>query len=778
VYHPDLIAEDEAEVNERFRSIFPDGLPEYSVDDAAALTASAMQARDEHGNATRPLTKDEQDFIGSTKLRVIYDFPWFAERFCWIDEEGHGLRRLTPLWESQKLVLDQLARIEMAHVQSGSPDGLLLNILKARQLGVSTLSEALVAHRLVTRPHIRGLSGADVEEQAGYLFRMVVRLYDQLPWFLRPGRIYFTKNRELTLANQSTLKTAWGKSTRGALASVTGVEGSKGSIGRGQTYSVVHISELPTWENPEQLDTALLPAIPYAPDTLVLYEATAEYAGDWWHQHWLASGAGEGRFSNVFIPWSAEPTKYSLPAPEGWSPSASTLAHAAKCERDSPKWYGGLTVRLSREQLYWYETTRRFYEAKGLLYKFLKEYPADDHECFQYAGRSVFTLEQLEAIDRAGSLRKLKDVWVVEPALDIAKLRREALAPSDAEDLLAPGSVGTSPDIVPKRPIPPLAPHTTPRATALQHETNPVPPGYGFRRLDAAQLQQIPNLRQSVLSIWEYPRLRGNRRYVMSIDVSDGLGQDYSIIDIIRQPTIEEPAEQVAQYCTNTLDPKALAFVADAIGRYYQDGDQVEAMAAIETNNHGLATQDTLQLHLGYAHFYRWEYADAADAERRYSTRIGWMTSPRTRPLLLASYYGAITTVDPVSTLPDLILNSPITRGELRHFITASTIGEAEAARGQHDDAVMASAIGYYVAWRMSGGEIEPVAERRRRKAALDTLNLEKGKTRPDYRNSPATVEEADDLEIEDGETVRDDVYTLDETGGSDGLYFDERTRA
>ena len=102
--------------------------------------------------------------------------------------------------------------------------------------------------------------------------------------------------------------------------------------------------------------------------------------------------------------------------------------------------------------------------------------------------------------------------------------------------------------------------------------------------------------------------------------------------------------------------------------------------------------------------------------ERRYSTRIGWMTTPRTRPLLLASYYGAITTFDPISSLPDFILNSPITRGELRHFITASTIGEAEAARGQHDDAVMASAIGFYVAWRMSGGEVEPVAERRRRK--------------------------------------------------------------
>ena len=764
MYHPDVIAEREAATTRQFGSAFPNGvIPRYSVRDSATLTASAMAAVDDEGTHLRALTEDEALFVTSSRLRVIYDFPYFAERFCWIDMEGHGLRRLTPFWESQKMVLDQLGRIEKANQDAGSPDGLLLNILKARQLGVSTLSEALVAHRIVTRAHIRALSAADVEEQAGYLFRMVVRIYDQLPWFLRPAKVYFNKNRELSLANQSFLKTAWGKSTRGALQAVSGTEGSKGSIGRGQTYSVVHISELPTWENPEQLDTGLLPAIPYASDTLVLYEATAEYAGDWWHKHWLASGEGEGRFRNIFIPWSAEPKKYSLPAPLDWTPAATTLAHASKAERDSPKWYAGKTVTLSRDQLYWYEKTRGFYEKKGQLYKFLKEYPADDLECFQYAGRSVFTLEQLEAIDRAGS-RPLLDVWAVEPALGIAELRRDHAKEPSA-------------DLQPKRVVPPLAPHVSPRSSALAHETMPVPPGYGFRRLDKGQLAGLTNLRQGVLAIWEYPRVRGNRRYILGVDVSDGLGQDYSVVDVIRQPTIEEPAEQVAQYVTNVLDPKGLAFVCDAIGRYYADPDGIEALAAIETNNHGLATQDTLQLHLGYSHFYVWEYADAASPERRYSTRIGWMTSPRTRPLLLASFHGAVTAMDPITSQPDFVLNSPITRGELRHFITASTIGEAEAARGQHDDCVMAAAIGFYVAWRLSGGEVEPVAERRRRKTAFDALAAEQQIERPDYRNSPATAEDADDVETDhDERTTPDDYYSLsDETAG---LYFDDRTRA
>lgn len=765
MYHPDVIAAREAATTRQFGAAFPNGvIPRYSVRDSAVLTASAIAAVDDTGALTRTLTADEQLFVTSSRLRVIYDFPYFAERFAWIDMEGHGLRRLTPFWESQRMVLDQLGRIEKRHLDEGSPDGLLLNILKARQLGVSTLSEALVAHRITTRAHIRALSGADVEEQAGYLFRMVVRIYDQLPWFLRPARVYFNKNRELSLANQSFLKTAWGKSTRGALQSVTGTEGSKGSIGRGQTYSVVHISELPTWENPEQLDTGLLPAIPVAQDSLVLYEATAEYAGDWWHKHWLTSGEGVGRFSNIFIPWSAEPRKYSLPAPVDWTPLATTTAHAAKAERDSPKWYAGRTVTLSRNQLYWYEQTRGFYERKGQLYKFLKEYPADDLECFQYAGRSIFTLEQLEQIDQAGT-RPLIDVWAVEPALAVAQLRRDHSGTPSA-------------DLQATRVVPPLAPHVVRTGSAIQHETTPVPPGYGFRRLDKAALAALPNLRSGVMAIWEYPRVRGARRYILGVDVSDGLGQDYSVVDVIRQPTIEEPAEQVAQYVTNVLDPKGLAFVVDAIGRYYADADGIEALAAIETNNHGLATQDTLQLHLGYGHFYVWEYADAASPARRYSTRIGWVTSPRTRPLLLASFYGAVTAFDPITHTPDFILNSPITRGELRHFITATTIGEAEAARGQHDDCVMSSAIGYYVAWRMAGGEVEPVAERRRRKTAFDALAAERQIERPDYRNSPATCEDADDLETDYEErSTSDDFYSLsDDTAG---LFFgDDRDRA
>lgn len=758
MYHPQTIAAREATVlaSPTWRAVFPGGLPRYSIADTHALTRDLQAIHTPTGYARR-LTPEEETFLTATPLVCAIDFPYFAARFVQIDDEGHGLRPLYPLWESQIFVLDQLATLERVRWNT-HPDGLLLNVLKARQLGVSTLAEALVAHRTLFQPDTRALSGADVEEQAGYLFRMVGRIYDHLPFFLQPPRLTFVKNREATYQNGSYHKTAWGKSTRGALQSVTGQEGTKGALGRGQTFSVFHISELATWDNPNQLDTSLFPAIPISPDTLGILESTAEHAGDWWHLHWQIAAEGLGRFTNVFIPWAAEPSKYALPAPPTWIPSSDTLQHAKKAEAELLRWLGQHRT-LTRDQLYWYEQTRALYTRKNDLGGFLKEYPADDQECFQYAGKSIFSLAQLDQIDQAGSKRPLLDVWRVEPARDIAELRRMPV-----ED---PGHGHDPSD---RRPQPPLS-LRIPRATTVSQEAYPVPAGYGFQRLTPQELKDLPSLRHSVLAIWEYPRTRGKRRYVMSVDVSDGLGQDFSVIDLIRLPTIEEPAEQVAQYVSDQVDTQQLAFICDAIGHLYPDEDQIEALAAIETNGHGLSTQDTLQLHLGYGHFYLWEYADAASPDRRYSTKIGWVTTTRTRPILLSSFRDAVTTVDPITGQPDLVLNSAITRGELRHFITPGPLAEAAAARGQHDDAVMAAAIGYYVAWRLAGGEAEPIGEKRRRRAALQAqAALSPSTVRRDYRNSALTASEAD-VHVEEDDEFADDL------AADSGLHFDPRNR-
>ncbi len=297
-----------------------------------------------------------------------------------------------------------------------------------------------------------------------------------------------------------------------------------------------------------------------------------------------------------------------------------------------------------------------------------------------------------------------------------------------------------------------------------------LPAGYGFRRLSALELGERTDLLLpaplDVLLIFEPPRLKPRYRefrYVLSCDIGDGLGQDRSVATVTRVGTLDDPAEEVAQYVSDSVPPSQFAYLADAIGHLYPDHDGVEAMAAIECNNHGLSVQDTLQLHLGYGHFYTWEYYDAADPAKRRSRRIGWFTTPRTRPLLLDKYYAALTTLDPVTGNPDYIVNSPWTIGELADFQTEGALWEAGAAAGAHDDCILAGAIGNYVAWRQAGGELEPLGDRRRRKheeQAQRALDAAKQHAQRDYRNTDCTAEEvaaglADEYEGEYADPLR-----------------------
>ena len=193
-----------------------------------------------------------------------------------------------------------------------------------------------------------------------------------------------------------------------------------------------------------------------------------------------------------------------------------------------------------------------------------------------------------------------------------------------------------------------------------------------------------------------------------------------------------------------------IAFVIDALGHLFVDDAGREACVAIETNNHGLSTQDTLRLHLGYRHFYVMEHVGAAAHANRFSAREGWYTTQRTRPIVLDHFYEALTTYDPVTDEPDLLINSPHTLGELHDFQTDGALADAAAAAGAHDDCIMSLAIGHYVSWRLSGGEREPLADRRRRLRQIEQRRQSlsdydaRGNT---YQSMPFTTEEIEQVQ-------------------------------
>jgi hypothetical protein len=288
-------------------------------------------------------------------------------------------------------------------------------------LGLSTETEVILAHRLTTQTSLRGLVAGDVPEQSKYLFGMAELVVNSLPWWLRPPVRAHQTGSYLEVGDDtgpSSLRAAAGKSQRGGLQDRGGA---KGNIGRGKTYSVGHLSEVSTWERPEQIDDGLLPGVPIRRRVFLVRESTAKGRNDYWHNEWRAADAGRGRFQNVFIPWYIEPEKYWLMPPAGWAPSDSSKAHAEMVERTSPAYLLGETIRLPAGQLYWYERMRAKFEEDGRLHQFLEEYPAVPEEAFQFSGRSIFNSITLELLKRQE--RTPLAVLHVEPAKTIAQLK-------------------------------------------------------------------------------------------------------------------------------------------------------------------------------------------------------------------------------------------------------------------------------------------------------------------------------------------------------------------
>lgn len=288
-----------------------------------------------------------------------------------------------------------------------------------------------------------------------------------------------------------------------------------------------------------------------------------------------------------------------------------------------------------------------------------------------------------------------------------------------------------------------------------------IPSGYGLLSVPRSQWGSLDSL-MNYLLIWEAPRRE--HLYVVSVDVSDGLGLDRSVVGVTRVGTVESPEEEVAQFVSDTTDPSDLAPIVESTGRLYTGSDQQPALVAVECNNHGLVVQSDLQRHWGYDNFFIWQYEDSADPTRRFSTRIGWYTTARTRPMILSRFVKKVKTVDPNTGKADFIINSPFTIEELRDFMIppGGGVGDACAdptAESAHDDCIMADAIGLHVAQTLQYETHEPVAEQRKRRAEeakRKGLQEKRLSTQRDWRNTDSSSDEmtAGDLEEEDSDYV------------------------
>jgi hypothetical protein len=181
----------------------------------------------------------------------------------------------------------------------------------------------------------------------------------------------------------------------------------------------------------------------------------------------------------------------------------------------------------------------------------------------------------------------------------------------------------------------------------------------------------VESAQNGSLEIW-WPAQAG-REYVLGVDPAEGnAGGDYSCAQVLDLGTGMQCAELHGHF-----DPPALAQrVTELAGRY--NG----AMVAVERNNHGHAVIAQMLTVHGYGNLF-----PVADGEK-----AGWLTTRLNRPQML----------ELLARSPELFHSRRLLE-ECRTFVRHEN-GRAEAARGAHDDAVMAMAIAASVRAQGGGG--------------------------------------------------------------------------
>ena len=252
-------------------------------------------------------------------------------------------------------------------------------ILKARQMGFSTLTEALIFWRTATAVYTESMIVAHKEEATGNLFRMSKLYLDSLPEVLKP-MTRASNAQELDFNKPSRMRTnAEGLHSRIRCATAGG-----DGVGRSYTLQCLHLSEFAFWPGDKVKTFAgLSQAVPDLPGTMIIIESTAngyEAFKEMWDAAVEAKRSGREGYEPIFFPWF-EMREYRRRVPPGFqrTPEEEELA-----ER----------FNLDDQQLAW----RRWCidtNCSGDLQLFRQEYPATPDEAFIATGSCFFPQEQI-----------------------------------------------------------------------------------------------------------------------------------------------------------------------------------------------------------------------------------------------------------------------------------------------------------------------------------------------------------------------------------------------
>jgi hypothetical protein len=632
-------------------------LERHSIGDVKEQNKRLNELVGNDGRLIRPLSDPEERWCMNERLLCKLDFRYWHTRYAYIRGWDGQLTLFKPNI-AQNVVMDIWAMLEEQR------RAISIQELKARQLGVSTIVELAVAHRVQFYKHVNALTASSDPFKSTKMAEMMERCWENQPWWMMPRQTAYRGGELIEFGDQdSGVSIQHGNQTSG--------------IARGDTPTVAHLSELCDFANPQDLvDASLLRAMHESRWMFLVLESTAKGRQNWWHQTWLYSkqywASGMARLYPMFLPWfvgsDIYPTEtwlHSRPIPREWDPSALTIHHAERAKayvKSDPVLmkFLGEHWEMPPEQMWWWEVTRQEYAAKKELSQFYSETPADDMEAFQSTNVSAFDSDTLTIYRE----RTRNPIGV------FGFVGREDIVPTRLQP--------DRRDIDPQLPPITVRAHWNTNADPIECQLVPLK-FHGYPRLDP----------HGKLLIYEMPE--DGEQYGIGVDTGDGVGLDRSVIEAVRKGTIERNDAQVAEFVNPYINSYDLWPLCMAVGTLYStrlDEGYRQAKMVIDCLRNGESTQLELRKH-GWGNFHQWIRYDSKNLSSQRANKIGWFQNSWARTMMMDKFIKAIR--DEVFDI-----NSPYFVDEMADLERDEYRQSLKAVFGGFDDRIMALGMVYF----------------------------------------------------------------------------------
>jgi len=210
-------------------------------------------------------------------LKCKQDIVYFAKKYCKVE---HPMKGVVPfeLYEFQEKALLSI----MEHDRN--------IILKARQMGISTLTAMRCVHMMIFEQNRNILVIAIDEKTAINLIRKVKLMYENLPTFLRSMVPRKEDNKtSLVLKNGSRIKAV----------------GSSPNAGRSEALSLLIIDEIAFINDISEIWTSAQATLSRGGSTILL--STPNGTANFFHNMWANAEAGVNGFNFIKLPWYLHP---------------------------------------------------------------------------------------------------------------------------------------------------------------------------------------------------------------------------------------------------------------------------------------------------------------------------------------------------------------------------------------------------------------------------------------------------------------------------------------